>query len=348
MKYRLLPGTSLKLSEVGFGVWTVGTPMWGVKADDYETGVRLLRHAAELGINFFDSADVYGDGKGETILARAFPGAERDRVVIATKFGYDFYNHPGVQPGQRERPQNWSPDFIRLACERSLERLQTDRIDFYQLHNPRVDTIRNDAVFDTLRQLREQGKIRAFGVALGPAIDRRQIDEGIAAIQERGAHVQIIYNLLEQMLGEQIFPVARRRGAGVFTRVPHSSGLLEGVYSEQTTFSKDDHRSFRVTDDAKRKAWLLDGLKKVEQLAFLTTGTGRTLSQAAIKFILAEPSIISVLPNIYNEQQVTEFAAAPDTPDLTADELARVAELVRNNFGLPQTAATEPAAAASK
>ena len=332
MKYRSLKGTSLKVSEVGFGVWTVGTKMWGVPDEDYDTGVRLMRQALDLGINFYDSADVYGDGKGEVLLERAFPGATRDRIVIATKFGYDFYNHPGVQPGQRERPHNWTPDFIRLACERSLQRLKTDRIDFYQLHNPRLEAIRNDEIFTTLHELHEAGKILSFGVALGPAIDRRQIAESIAAIEERGAHIQIIYNLLEQMIGEPVFPVARQHPVNVFTRVPHSSGLLEGAFSETTTFSKDDHRSFRVKDDAGRKAWLVDGLKKVEQLAFLTNR--RTIGQAAIKFILAEPSIGSILPNIYNEQQLADFAGAPDTPDLTSEELARIGELVRTNFGL--------------
>lgn len=342
MKYRVLNNTNLKVSEVGFGVWTVGTKMWGVPDEDYDTGVKLLQRALEFGINFFDTADVYGDGKGETLLAQAFAN-RRDEIVIATKFGYDFYHHPGVQPGQRERPQKWSPEFIRMACERSLQRLKTDRIDFYQLHNPRIDTIRNDALFEALHGLRDEGKILAFGVALGPAIDKRQIEEGIAAIRERGAHVQIIYNLLEQTLGAAIFPVARRHRVSVFTRVPHSSGLLERVYSEQTSFSESDHRHFRVSDDERRKAWLLDGLKKVEELSFLTRNTGRTLGQVAIKFILAEPSIASVLPNIYSEEQLAEFAAAPETPDLSREELERVGELCRTDFGL--AASTQPQAA---
>ena len=192
MEYRILKGTNRKVSVVGFGVWTVGTKMWGVPDEDYDTGIRLLRTAQDLGISFFDTADVYGDGKGETLLARAFEG-RRDEIVVATKFGYDFYNHPGVQPGQRERPHNWSPEFIRRACEKSLERLKTDHIDFYQLHNPRLDTIRNDDVFEALHQLRDQGKIGTFGAALGPAIDRRQIAEGVAMLRERGGHVQIIY-----------------------------------------------------------------------------------------------------------------------------------------------------------
>jgi aryl-alcohol dehydrogenase-like predicted oxidoreductase len=334
MKYRQLKGTDLNVSTVGFGVWTVGTTMWGVAADDYGTGQRLLARALDLGINFFDAADVYGDGKSEVLLAQAL-GHRRDEVVIATKFGYDFYNHPGVQPGQRERPHNWTPAFIRKACEQSLQRLQTDRIDFYQLHNPRLDAIRNDDLFATLEELKQAGKIRAYGAALGPAIDARQIDEALATITERQAHVQIIYNLLEQMLGEKVLPVAHQHPVNVFVRVPHSSGLLEGAFDEQTTFDKNDHRSFRITDDKRREAWLVNGLKKVEQLAFLTRATGRTIGQAAIQFILADESIGSVLPNIYNDRQLAEFAAAPDTAVLSGEEIARVANLYASNFGLP-------------
>jgi len=335
MRYRTLHGTAQRISEVGFGVWTVGTPMWGVALEDYQTGIGLLRRALERGINFFDTADVYGDGKGERILAQAFP-ENRHEIVIATKFGYDFYQHPGIQPGQRERPQNWSPEFVRHACEQSLKRLNTDHVDFYQLHNPRIDAIRNDDLFAALHRLRNEGKIRSFGAALGPAINPRQVEEALVTIGERGASVQIIHNLLEQMIGGPVFPEARQHGVQVFTRVPHSSGLLEGAYDEQTTFGKDDHRSFRVKDDAARQAWLVDGLKKVRQLSFLANGTGRTLGQAAIKFILAEPSIDAVLPNIYEDRQLEEFAAAPDTPDLTTEELAQVQNLYAANFGLPE------------
>lgn len=336
MKYRPVLGLPCAVSEVGFGVWTISTTMWGVNADDFDTGIRLLRRARDLGINFFDTADVYGDGKGETILARAFEGANRHEYVIATKCGYDFYNHPGVQPGQRERPHNWSSSYIRHACEQSLQRLRTDYIDFYQLHNPRIDTIRNDEVFSTLEALRREGKILSYGAALGPAIHERQIEEARVLITERQAAPQIIYNMLEQMIGEPIFPLARAQGVPVFTRVPHCSGLLEGKYTEQTTFDANDHRFFRVKDDATRKAWLVDGLKKVEQLQFLTAS--RTLAQAAIQFILSEPAVGSVLPNIYNEAQLREFAAAPDTPPLSGEELQKVQDLYRHNFGLPVAA----------
>jgi aryl-alcohol dehydrogenase-like predicted oxidoreductase len=315
---------------VGFGVWTVSTTMWGIT--DTDTRLSLLRSAFDLGITFYDTADVYGDGCGETILKDAL-GSHRDDMVIATKFGYDFYNHPGVQPGQRERPHDWSPDYIRKACEKSLARLGTDRIDLYQLHNPRIDAIRNDEIFETLAALQAAGKIRHFGVALGPAIDPRQAPEGVAALDERGvASVQIIYNLLEQQLGGPVFDAARHTAGGVMCRVPHSSGLLEGAYTDQTTFAEGDHRQFRVKTSESRKAWLDRGLKKVEKLHFLLDGTGRTLGQAALQYVWTQPAMACAVPNIYDMAQLREFAAAPDAKPLTAEEVSRVQDLYDHEF----------------
>ncbi len=330
MRYRTFGHTDLIASEVGFGVWTVGTPMWGIK--DEAVGVRLLRRAFDLGITFFDTADVYGDGLGETLLAKAL-GEHRNRVVYSTKFGYDFYNHPGVQPGQRERPQDWSPAFLRKACEESLRRLATDHIDLYQLHNPRVETLRRDDLFAELERLKAEGKVVYYGATLGPAIDPRQVEEGRVCI-ERGMIAQVIYNILEQQIGAPLIAEATARGVGMMTRVPHSSGLLEGRYSRETTFDKDDHRFFRVNTDARKKAWLDTGLKKIERLRFLTEGTGRTMAQAAIRWILAEPCFATVLPNIYNEEQLEEFSAASDVPELTPEEREAVRGLYARDFDL--------------
>lgn len=329
MRYRTFGNSDLTASEVGFGVWTVGTTMWGIK--DEAVGIRLLQQAFDLGITFYDTADVYGDGLGETILAKAFQG-KRDRVVYSTKFGYDFYNHPGVQPGQRERPHDWRPEYVRWACEESLRRLGTDRIDLYQLHNPRIDTLRRDDLFAELERLKAAGKIRHYGATLGPAIDIRQAEEGKCCVVEHRMITQIIYNMLEQQIGQPLIPLAKQHGVGLMVRVPHSSGLLEGRYTRQTTFGENDHRFFRVNTDARRKAWLEDGLKKVERLSFLTEGTGRTMAQAAIRWILAEPCFACVLPNIYNEDQLREFAGAAGVSDLTPDEVRMVNELYARNF----------------
>lgn len=339
MRYRTLGDTGLEVSTVGFGVWTVSTTMWGITDDAFAAS--LLRHALEVGVTFYDTADVYGDGKGETLLADAL-GDRRDEIVLATKFGYDFYNHPGPQPGQRERPHDWSPAFVRRACEASLKRLKTDRIDLYQLHNPRLDALQSDDLFATLEALKTEGKIRAYGAALGPALKPdRQIEEGLYCVRKRHCAVQIIYNLLEQMLGEGICPAAREENVPVLVRVPHASGVLEGTYTEETEFAPTDHRSHRVTTDEMRKKWLVDGLKKVERLRFAAEDAGRTLGQMAIQFILSEPSIVALFPNIYDARQLEEFAAAPDTPPFSEEELRRVEDLYRHNFYLDE----EPVAA---
>ena len=332
MQYRNFGTTDLRASVVGFGVWTVSTRMWGVT--DEAVRLRLLRRAFELGVTFYDTADVYGDGLGETILAEAL-GAHRDEMTLATKFGYDFYTAPGEQAGQKERPHDWSPAYIKRACEESLKRLGTDRIDLYQLHNPRVEALQQDDLFATLEELKAEGKIRHYGAALGPAIDIRQAEEGAVAFRTRQmTSVQIIYNLLEQMLGPDVFAAARETGGGVMCRVPHASGLLEGSYTAQTEFAPGDHRNFRVSTNEKRKAWLEDGLVKIETLDFLVKGTGRTLGQAALQWLWSEPLLATALPNIYDEKQLEELCAAPDTLPLTADEMAKVRELYAANFGL--------------
>ena len=331
MRYRTIGTTGVRVSEVGFGVWTVSTSWWGIT--DQAFGLRLLQQAYEAGITFFDTADTYGNGLGETMLAEAL-GDRRNRITIGTKFGYDFYHHT-ARRGHEELPQDWRPEYVRFALEESLKRLKTDRIDVYQLHNPRLDAMQRDDLFATLDALKREGKIRAYGPALGPAIAQRQIEEGAAAIERRHADmVYIIYNLLEQMLGEGLFALGRRHQASFLVRVPHASGLLDGTVKPETVFSQDDHRSHRVSTEEKKRQWQVNGLKKAEQLAFLFEGTGRTLSQAAIKFILAEPAVASVLPNMYNEQLLQEFAAASQTPDLTTEELARVQQLHAENFGL--------------
>jgi len=337
MKFRKFGNTDIEASVVGFGVWTVGTTWWGIK--DEAVGIRLLRKAFELGITFYDTADTYGNGYGEEILARALK-SKRDQITIGTKFGYDIYNAPADRKGQQELPQKWDPDYIRFACEQSLKRLQTDRIDVYQMHNPRIDAIRRDDIMAALEELKAEGKIRAYGATLGPAINERQRDESLACIVEKRMPVlQIIYNMLEQMIGEVAFGPAREYHCGILVRVPHSSGLLEGVYTEETDFSPNDHRFFRVNTDERKREWLNRGLKKVEKLSFLTEGSGRTISQAAIQFILSEPSVTSVLPNIYEERQLEEFARGADGKPLTQEELHRIQDLYTHDFYLD----TEPA-----
>jgi aryl-alcohol dehydrogenase-like predicted oxidoreductase len=329
MRYRNLGDTDIQVSEVGFGVWTISTGWWGEVVD--ENSIRLLNSALDKGINYFDTADTYGSGKGETLLADAglTKGSMRDRVAISTKIGYDFYNHTGRR-GQQERPQVWTEEFLRFALGESLKRLETDYVDFLQLHNTKMDAIEDDALFELMETFKEEGKIRAYGVAIGPKIGWR--DEGVKAMRDRGVDgVQMIYNAIEQDPGRDLIGTARETDTGLIVRVPHSSGLLEGNYDEDTTFGENDHRRHRPQE------WLTDGLKKVEALSFLTESGERTIGQAALKFCLASPEVSSTLPNIYGEEQIEEFAAAPDTPDLTHEEISHISELYERNFGVEPT-----------
>ncbi|MBI4597065.1 MAG: aldo/keto reductase [Candidatus Omnitrophica bacterium] len=338
MKTRRIGATDVKVSEVGFGVWTVSTTWWGIT--DEAVGIELLRRAFDLGITFFDTADTYGRGRGETILAEAL-GQHRKDITIGTKFGYDFYHHT-ARSGQEELPHDWRPEYVRVALEESLTRLQTDHIDIYQLHNPRLEALQRDDLFATLEALKSEGKIRAYGPSLGPAIAERQMDEGAYAIERRSVDmVYIIYNLLEQMLGLRLFPLGRQHHASFLVRVPHASGLLDGTVKPETVFAEHDHRFHRVSTDERKRQWQVNGLKKVQQLGFLTERAGRSLGQAAIHFILSEPAVASVLPNIYNEALLQEFVAAAAAPPLSAEAVARIAQLYAADFGLNAAAAAD-------
>ncbi|MBI4338916.1 MAG: aldo/keto reductase [Chloroflexi bacterium] len=325
MKYRRLGPTDLQSSEIAFGVWTVTTGWWGKMTE--REGALLLQQALQEGITFYDTADTYGEGLGETLLARAFP-RRRSEILIATKFGYDFYTFP-ARAGHRERPQNFTPEFVRKACEESLHRLNTDYIDLYQLHNPRMDALHSDDLFALLEDLVQEGKVRHYGVALGPDIGWEE--EGVAAMEERRiASLQIIYSLLEPDPGRAFFPVARRTGVGLLARVPHASEILTDKFVEVPSFEPGDHRGLR------RAQWLRQAMEKRQRLLFLAQDTGRTLAQAAIQFCLAQPTVSSVLPNITSEADLKEYARASDALPLTTEELARIQDLLDTNYSLDE------------
>jgi aryl-alcohol dehydrogenase-like predicted oxidoreductase len=325
MNYRTYRNTDLRVSEVGFGLWTVSTGWWGSFTE--QDAVKLLRRAFDLGITLFDAADTYGNGLSEELIAKAF-SQQRDQIVIATKVGYDFVHHGNERRGQREIPQDFSPTALVRATEAALKRLKSDRIDLLQLHNIRMEQVADDAVWKTLDGLRERGLIRYYGVALGPAIG--WLYEGINCVKQRPVtSVQHIYNLLEQHPGDAIQRAAteNQKETMFLVRVPHSSGMLEGHYTLETTFPPNDHRSHRP------RAWLVNGVRKVEQLRFLETGK-RTLGQAALLWLLKDERVASVLPNIYNEEQLAEFASISDCPGLNDDDIERIATLCGRNFGI--------------
>jgi aryl-alcohol dehydrogenase-like predicted oxidoreductase len=328
MRFRTYKNTDLSVSEVGFGLWTISTGWWGNFTED--EAVALMHKALDLGITLFDAADTYGNGLSEELIAKAFPN-QRDDIVIATKIGYDFVHHGEARGrGQREIPQDFSPEAVTRATEAALKRLKTDRIDLLQLHNIRMEQVYDDPLWAALEKLKASGKVRFYGIALGPAIGWRY--EGVNCIRERDiTSVQHIYNMLEQYPGRAMHDAATDGGKDTMflIRVPHSSGMLEGKYTAETTFPPGDHRSHRP------RSWLLNGVQKVEQLRFLENSE-RTLGQAALHWLLADDRVASTLPNIYNEEQLVEFAKAPDSSPLTTDDMATVEALYSENFGIEE------------
>ena len=327
MQHRKFPGTGVEVSEIGFGTWTLATGWWGEKTDD--EAVAMLRRAHDLGVTFFDAADSYGNGRSERQLATAFRGM-RDQVVYGTKIGYDIYD-PAAQAarrGQSELPQKFDRESMRFAVERCLERLETDYIDVLQLHNVKMEHVRDGEIWETLRELKREGKIGVWGAAFGPAIGWLYETVELFEREPDIGTVQMIWNVLEQHPGTAMIEAAREHAPDCRfnVRVTHASGMLEGKYTEDTVFPDNDHRRHRP------RSWLVNGVRKVRTLDFLTERM--TLGQAALKWLLAEPMVVTALPNIYDNEQLEEFAAVSELPELGADAMRRIADLAETNFGV--------------
>ncbi|XVH32611.1 aldo/keto reductase [Haloferacaceae archaeon DSL9] len=320
MHYRELGTSGVSVSEVGFGAWVVGTDWWGDRSE--ADSIEMIHHAIDEGITYFDTGDVYGHGNSETVLSAALEG-HRDDVTVATKVGYDFYNHP--QAGHGELPKELSPEYIREATEKSLERLDMEYVDVLQLHNANVDEVDVD-VLDVLDELEEEGLIRAKGWALGPSIG--WLAEGDMAIEREFDSLQLVWNVFEQEVGNHFLETIERTGSttSLVPRVPHSSGLLNEQVTPETELDAGDHRGFRPDE------WYETGWEKLETLRFLERGDERTMGQAAIAYLLSHDPVASVTPTFRTKADITEWAAASDVPPLSEAERERVADLYASNF----------------
>ena len=339
MKYRKLGRSGIKVSEIGFGAWTIGLDWWGKKIDDDEA-IRMLKRAYDLGINFYETADMYGNGKSEKIVSQAFKDM-RDEVVYSTKWGYDMYD--AIQIGHNELPQKHNPEFLKYALQQSLNRLQTDYIDVYSLHNPKMDAIKNDSLFISLDRLVQSTKIKSHGVALGPAIGWK--DEGLLAIEKRNITcLQTVYNILEQDPGRAFLNAVRKNNddVGIMVRVPDASGVLTGKVNEKTAFDKNDHRSNR------KKEWIIEAMQKVEKMKPIANARGWSISQLAIKFILSQKEISIVLPTVIDVGEIESFAEMADGKYLSENEMAEITDLYNNNFYIHQQSSYSSVAASSR
>ena len=316
MKYKVLGKSGIKVSEIGFGAWTIALDWWGKKIDDVEAK-HMLKKAYDLGINFFETADMYGKGKSEKLIGEVFKEM-RNEIVISTKYGYDFESVEQI--GHKELPQRFDSAFTENALKNSLNRLQTDYIDVYGLHNPKLNHIRDDKIFQTLDQKIKEEKIKTYQVALGPAIGWTH--EGLEAMNRKNVSaVQTVYNILEQTPGNELIENGERKNVGILVRVPDASGILTGKVKADTKIDEKDHRSVRKGE------WIKASLTKVKQLMPIAERNGLTITELAIKFILSKNAVSSVFPTVVSIDEIESFASMSDGGYLRSSDMKEINDL---------------------
>jgi len=314
MKYRELGRTGWKVSEISFGAWAIGGT-WG-KVDDQES-LAALHAALDGGVNFFDTADVYGDGHSERLLAK-LRKERKDKFYIATKAGRRL---------PKQTPEGYNRENLTAWIERSLRNLEIDTIDLLQLHCPPVEALYRPEVFGILDDLVKAGKIRHYGVSV------EKVEEALKAIEFPGVQtIQIIFNLFRQRPSELFFTEAQRRKVGILARVPLASGMLSGKLTRESKFEKDDHRNFNRQGEAFDRGETFSGvdyetgLRVVEQLKTFVP-TGSTMAQLALRWILMFPAVTCAIPGAKRPAQVQENIAAATLPPLSRDTMKQIQAL---------------------
>jgi aryl-alcohol dehydrogenase-like predicted oxidoreductase len=314
MRYRALGRTGWDISEVGFGAWAIGGS-WGTPDD--EESMAALHRALDAGVNFFDTADVYGDGRSERLLAR-LRRERREPFYIATKAGRRL--DPHVSAGYNKAN-------LTAFIERSLVNLETDALDLVQLHCPPTDVYYRPEVFEALDGLVAAGKLRHYGVSV------ERVEEALKAIEYPNVQsVQIIFNIFRQRPLDLFFAEAADKEVGILARLPLSSGLLTGRMSQATQFSADDHRAFNRHGEAFDRGETFSGLDFDLQLSLVDTlkglvPPGATLAQFALRWILDFAAVTTVIPGARRASQVEDNVRAADLPSLSPEVHARIAEL---------------------
>lgn len=311
MEYRPLGRTGWNISEIGFGAWGIGGD-WGPTKD--EESLAALNKAIDLGVNFIDTADVYGEGRSERLIAEVLR-QRSEEIIVATKAGRRL--NPHVAGGYNR--QN-----LTSFVEQSLRNLQTDALDLLQLHCPPSEVYEMPEVFGILDDLMRAGKIRYYGVSV------ERVDEALKAITYPNVQsVQIIFNMFRFKPAEQFFPAAHERQVGILARVPLASGLLTGKYRPDSQFAANDHRSFNRHGEAFDQGETFSGvdyntgLQAVEELRPLIP-PGATLAEVALRWILMFPDVTSAIPGAKNPQQAEDNVRAASLPPLSPAAMRQV------------------------
>lgn len=311
MKYRQLGRTGWNVSEVSFGAWAIGGE-WGDVED--EESLEALNQAVDLGVNFFDTADVYGDGRSERLLAR-LKRERSEEIHIATKAGRRLDPHTAA---------GYNRDNLAAFVERSLRNLGTEALDLLQLHCPPTEVYYNPEVFGVLDDLVEQGKVQYYGVSV------EKVEEAIKALEYPNVQsVQIIFNIFRQRPAELFFELAKTRHVGILARVPLASGLLTGKMSAETTFPQDDHRNYnRQGEEFDRGETFAGvdfetGLRAVDELRPLVPD-GATMAQLALRWILNFDAVSCAIPGAKRPAHVIDNAGASELEPLSETMMAQI------------------------
>jgi aryl-alcohol dehydrogenase-like predicted oxidoreductase len=314
LNYRELGRTGFKVSEISFGAWAIGS-MWG-QVDERES-LAALHRAIDLGVNFIDTADVYGDGRSERLIAR-LRKERRETIYVATKAGRQLSPHTA---------DGYNAANLTRFVEDSLKRLETESLDLLQLHCPPTEVYYRPEVFEALDRLVEAGKLRHYGVSV------EKIEEALKAIEFPGVEtVQIIFNMFRQRPAELFFPEAKRRRVGILARVPLASGLLTGRMKRDTNFAKDDHRNFNRHGERFDRGETFSGvdydagLAAVEELRPLVPA-GASLAQLALRWILMFDAVTCAIPGAKRPAQAEENVRAADIPALSEAQMAKIREI---------------------
>ena len=320
MKYRTLGSTGYEVSEIGFGAWAIGAD-WG--SVDEATAMTALHAAVDAGVNFIDTADVYGDGRSERFVARLVRERSDVDLVVATKAGRRLDPHTA---------DGYTGANIERFIDRSLTNLRVDTLDLVQLHCPPTDVYYRPELFEALDAIKAKGKIRHYGVSV------ERVEEAMKAIEYPGVEtVQIIYNMFRQRPAERFFDIAQASDIGIIVRVPLASGLLTGKMTVDIVFAADDHRAYNRNGEAFDVGETFAGvpfeigLGAVDELAAVKP-EGSTMAQFALRWILMSNAVSTAIPGAKNPEQAIANAAVADLPPINSDTMGAVADIYQRSI----------------
>jgi len=317
MNQRAFGKTGIQVSEVGLGTWQIGGSWGEISEDD---ALAILQNAAQNGVTFFDTADVYGDGRSESLIGRFLQEKPSD-VFVATKLGRS--GNPGW-------PDNFSLDAMRMHTENSLQRLGLETLNLTQLHCVPTEVLRHGEVFNSLRTLQSEEKIQHFGASV------ESVEEALICLEQDGlASLQIIFNIFRQKPIAELFKKAQQEGVALIVRLPLASGLLSGKFSTSTQFDAEDHRNFNRDGQAFNVGETFAGLpfeKGVELADKIKplVPEGMTMAQMALRWILDFPAVTTIIPGASSIAQVSSNVSASSLPPLTSELHAQLSSLYKN------------------